>query len=394
MSNGRLLFVVPRYGVDVVGGSEAVMRETAHGFAARGWEVELLTTCARDHYTWRNEYPPGATSIDGIVVRRFEIEQETTMRGRAAIEARIQAGDQPPIDEQFAWLDGLFRVPTLFHYLVVNARRYDAVIFSPYLFWTTVLGTTVAPERTVVIPCLHDEAYARLDVLQHVLTDPTLLWFLSEPEHRLAHRLALLPERHVVTGAGVEVPTTYDGDGFKARHGIERPYVLFAGRREGGKGWDWLLSAFRRAVVDDDVPLDLVTVGVGPVNVPPELDGRVIDLGFLDQSEVPDAFAGAAAYVQPSQNESFSRTVMEAWLAGTLVLASAASDVLRWHCERSGAGLVFADEFEFAQCLAFVAAEPKAAAMLAERGRPYVLDNYTLPVVLDAMEASLREMLQ
>jgi glycosyltransferase involved in cell wall biosynthesis len=384
---------VPRYGADVLGGSEAVMRETAHGFASRGWTVELLTTCARDHYTWRNEYPAGTETVDGIVVRRFPIESTTAMRGRANIEARIQAGEQPEFSEQLAWLDGLFRVPELFHYLVVNADQYDAIVFSPYLFWTTVVGTTVAPRRTIVMPCLHDEAYARLDILQHVLSEPAMLWFLSEPEHQLAHRLARLPERHPVTGAGVDVPEHYDAEGFRARHGIERPYVLYAGRREGGKGWDWLLAAYRRAALDDGVPIDLVTTGVGPVVVPPDIEGRVIDLGFLDEHEVANAFAAADAYVQPSRNESFSRTVMEAWLAGTLVLANAQSDVVRWHCERSGAGLVFADEFELAQCLAFVAAEPKAAAMMAESGRPYVLEHYRHGVVLDAMEASLEELL-
>ena len=55
---GRLAFVPPRYGTEIVGGSEAVMREAAHGLADRGWDVEMLTTCARDHYTWRNEYSP------------------------------------------------------------------------------------------------------------------------------------------------------------------------------------------------------------------------------------------------------------------------------------------------------------------------------------------------
>ena len=71
-------------------------------------------------------------------------------------------------------------------------------------------------------------------------------------------------------------------------------------------------------------------------------DGAAV---LLDESEVGDAFAAATAYVQPSANESFSRTIMEAWLAGTLVLATDASAVLRWHCERSGAGICFGDEF-------------------------------------------------
>src|SRR4029079_3496257 len=56
---GRLAFVPPRYGTEIVGGSEAVMREAAHGLARRGWDVEVLTTCARDHYTWRNQFEPG-----------------------------------------------------------------------------------------------------------------------------------------------------------------------------------------------------------------------------------------------------------------------------------------------------------------------------------------------
>jgi hypothetical protein len=41
---GRLAFVPPRYGTEIVGGSEAVMREAAHGLARRGWDVEVLTT--------------------------------------------------------------------------------------------------------------------------------------------------------------------------------------------------------------------------------------------------------------------------------------------------------------------------------------------------------------
>jgi glycosyltransferase involved in cell wall biosynthesis len=119
----------------------------------------------------------------------------------------------------------------------------------------------------------------------------------------------------------------------------------------------------------------------------------VHDLGFLETAEVPDAFAAAAAYVQPSTNESFSRTIMESWLAGTPVLVSAGSEVLQWHCDRSGGGLTFADEFELAQCLSFLAAAPDAAARLAKAGREYVLANYRWDVVLDAMEADLRELM-
>jgi glycosyltransferase involved in cell wall biosynthesis len=242
------------------------------------------------------------------------------------------------------------------------------------------------------MPCLHDESYAYLDVLRPVLSDVARLWFLSEPEHQLAHRIAHLPA-HEVTGAGVHVPEQYHPEKFLERHHLERPFILFAGRRERGKGWDWLGNAFHFAIQQYDVPFDLVAIGVGPAAAPVDRSGRVHVLGYLDQHEVADAFAAATAYIQPSTNESFSRTIMESWLAGTPVLASAGSEVLQWHCERSGGGLTFDDEFELAQCLSFLADAPANADRLARAGREYVLANYRWDIVLDSMEASLRELM-
>jgi glycosyltransferase involved in cell wall biosynthesis len=390
-SRGRIAFVPPRYGPDIVGGSEAVMRESARGLASRGWEVEVLTTCARDHYTWENEYPAGTTRDDDVIVHRFPVERPRTKRSRGRIEERIVAGDPVTAKQQRTWLDGLFRVPELFRRLVVSADHYDALILSPYLFWTTVTAATIAPDRTIVVPCLHDEPYAYLDVLRPVLSDVARLWFLSEPEHELAHRIARLPA-HAVTGAGVHVPEQYHPEKFLERHGIKRPFILFAGRRERGKGWDWLGNAFHFAIQQYDVPFDLVAIGVGPAGAPVDTSGRIHVLGYLDHDEVADAFAAATAYIQPSTNESFSRTIMESWLAGTPVLASAGSEVLQWHCDRSGGGLTFGDEFELAQCLSFLAAAPDNAGALARAGREYVLANYRWDVVLDAMEASVREL--
>jgi glycosyltransferase involved in cell wall biosynthesis len=388
-SAGRLAFVTPRYGTGVVGGSEAVMREAAAGLADRGWSVDVLTTCARDHYTWENVEAPGVAADGAVAVHRFPVERRGS-RAAERLERRIQRGEALTLDEQARWLDGRLRVPALLHHLVVHADDYDAIVLSPYLFWTTVVGASVAPERSIVMPCLHDEPYARLELLQRVLSGSAGLWFLSEPEHELAHRLADLPELHAVTGAGVGVPDGYDADGFRSRHGLTRPFVLFAGRREHGKGWAWLLDAYQQAVATASLPLDLVTIGVGAASVPPAVADRVHDLGLLDAGEVPHAFAAAAAYVQPSPNESFSRTIMEAWLAGTLVLATDRSEVLRWHCERSGAGITFHDAFDLTAGLSFLAARPEVAARIAAGGRGYVLEHYDWPVVLDAMEENIR----
>jgi glycosyltransferase involved in cell wall biosynthesis len=386
----RIAFVAPRYGDAIVGGAETAVAEAARGLAARGHEVEILTTCAKSHVSWANEYEPGVEYDRGVTIRRFSTFAPRSRVAAAELERRVQRGGELSAADELAWVNSRFRVPDLYFHLDAHASRYDAIVFAPYLFWSTIYGARVAPERSIVMPCLHDESYAWLGVVRQMLGSVAGVWFLTEPEHQLGHRVApSLPPFHAVVGSAVDVPEAYDPAGFRERHGLQRPFVLYAGRRESGKGWPDLLRAFGTALVGGTLPFDLVTIGSGAAEVPPGLGDRVVDLGFQPAAELSHAFAAAAALVQPSTNESFSRSIMEAWLAGTPVIANAAGEVVSWQCERSGGGLTYADEFEFAHCLHFLAEAPKAAESLAERGREYVLANYTWPIVLDAMEAFL-----
>lgn len=391
---GPIAFVTPRYGPGVVGGSEAVSKEAAHGLAARGWDVEVLTTPARDHYTWEPAHPVGAEEHDGLLVRRFELVNEhgryPGQPDRGELEHRIASGLGLDEGQELAWVNGLFRVPDLYHHLLAHRERYRAVVFSPYLFWTTLVGAPAVGERAIVMPCLHDEGYARLGIVARVLQAAGRAWYLSGPERELAERLGCAPAAGDLTGAGVDVPSGYGPSALVEQLGLERPFLLYAGRREEGKGWPVLLDAFEEAV-ERGAELDLVTMGVGAFTTPPALEGRVHDLGFVADDAAPDVFAAAAGYVQPSRNESFSRTIMEAWLAGTPVLANGESDVVRWHCERSGAGVVWYGVDQLCAAIEALAVAPAAFDAMASGGRSYVLEHYTWPVVLDRMEASLEQ---
>ena len=71
----KLAIVVQRYGADINGGAELHARYIAERLAAHA-DVRVLTTCARDYLTWRNDFPPGLVEVNGVRVERFAVSRE------------------------------------------------------------------------------------------------------------------------------------------------------------------------------------------------------------------------------------------------------------------------------------------------------------------------------
>jgi glycosyltransferase involved in cell wall biosynthesis len=381
----RIAFVTTRYGADIVGGAEAVVRDTAIGLARRGWEVQVLATCATNPYTWANELPEGLQEDSGLLVRRFANILSTSASEEHRVHGNIYYGQSTTIDEQVTWLNALFRSPGMFDALLRERDDFDAFVFAPYLFWNTTVCMPLVADRAVVMPCFHDEAYAHLDVMRHVLSLPASVWFLSGPEHDLAHRLGPVSPHHSVIGSGLDVPPDHAPEEFREEYGIDEPFLLYLGRREADKGWPWLLDVF----AGTKSRVKLVSAGSGHPDVPPRLRGRVIDIGYLTTEQRNSALAAALAYVQPSLNESFSRTTMESWLAGRPVLVRRGSAVVEWHSSRCEGGLAFANSVELGKHLARFLNDPEVAAEMGRRGRAYVMENYQWSQVLDRMERDI-----
>ena len=373
----RLLWVLPRFGGSSVGGAERLVGELATKGVPDDWTSEIATTCAADHYTWANELRPGTSDENDLVVRRFEVGPRDGAR-YDGLHSAILSGEADYATE-LEWLSNSVWSRDLQRFLVENIATYDLALFAPYLFGTTVWGAQVAPERSALVPCLHDEPYARLLTVRRLLSSVRGCVFNSRAEERLARGLADIVTSGIV-GLGFDPPHAGPAAHFAAPRSIVR-YVLYAGRIEEGKRVNVAVEyAMRHAEERDDAP-KLVLIGSGTYEPPDEAEGVVVHAGFLDTDERRAAYAEALALVNPSELESFSIVLMEAWLEGTPALVATGSDVMREHVERSGGGLTFAGYDEYRDGVNALLADEMRRHELGEAGRIYVREQYSWPAV-------------
>ena len=105
----------------------------------------------------------------------------------------------------------------------------------------------------------------------------------------------------------------------------------------------------------------LVLMGRGGYRPPASARGRVVELGYVDDEAKRAVYAGALALVNPSEMESLSLVLMEAWLEGTPAIVAAGSEVMADHVARSGGGMTFASYGDFRAAVARLLDEPGRA---------------------------------
>ena len=280
----------------------------------------------------------------------------------------------------------------LFDHLTRRGAEYDLVCFAPYLFGTTLRGVPLVPGRAVLIPCLHDEPFAHLDIVRDAFRACRGFIFNSPPEAALADKLYGVGDRPAgVVGLGFDPAPPADPDTFRRRHGLDGPLLVYLGRKETGKNVPLLIRyALRyRAVRRSD--LTLVLVGDGPVTVTPSTAG-VRDLGYLDPAAKAAACAAATVVCQPSVNESFSIVLMEAWLAETPVLVHARCPVTTHHVFQAGGGLAFEGFYEFVEALDLLLEDRERRRQMGRQGRAYVEAVYSWPAVTARLHATLERL--
>ncbi|MBA3943690.1 MAG: glycosyltransferase family 4 protein [Herpetosiphonaceae bacterium] len=372
-----ITFVIPWYGLEVKGGAELQCRRNAEELCRRGVRAEVFTTTAGGLLTdWSQPaFPPGIELLNGVLVHRFPVRPRNAARFDG-LNIRLMADEQLSLLEEAVFVREIVGSDAL-EAAITATQDERLFIFIPYMFGTTYWGAR-ATARPFLIPCLHDESYAYMQLYRQALEAAHGLIFNSTAEQRLAHAIYDLDHpRLLMLGEGVDMDISGDAARFRERYAITAPFMLYAGRRDVTKNTPQLLDYFQRYRATGG-QLQLVCIGGAGDPLPPALlaEGAAVDLGFVPLEDKYDCYAAASLLCQPSRNESFSLVMMEAWSCGTPALVHSDCPVTREFCEISGGGLHFRSYEDFAGCLDWFQEHPLVAQQMGQAGAAFAHQHF------------------
>jgi glycosyltransferase involved in cell wall biosynthesis len=384
----KLACVVHRYGLDFAGGSEAHCRHIAERLAT-SHAVTVLTTCAKDHITWRNEYPPGETRVNGVAVRRFQVARPRSLN-RFKDASDIAFSGTASAAEQIEW----FRengpdAPALLAHLRDHGHEYDRVLFWAFRYADVYFGLPLIADRAILVPTAEDDPVIRMDVVADFLSLPKGFIFLTPEEQALVERrLGGAVPPSVVVGAGLERPGPRPAVRLDPL-GVSSPFALYLGRVDPNKGCEALVQQFIRFQTEHDRPVQLVLAG--PVNMLIPAHPAVRALGYVEEGVREALLSSAALLVVPSRFESLSLVLLEAWNHGLAALVNGHCGVLKGQALRSDGALCYHNYDEFAAALAYLLDHRGVALELGRQGQAYVDREYRWPLVVARIEQFLGE---
>jgi glycosyltransferase involved in cell wall biosynthesis len=375
----KVAIVVQRYGQAVNGGAELHARYVAEHLARHG-EVEVLTTCATDYVTWRNELPPGVETVNGVKVRRFRVKHERdplvfSKRSERVFQNRHSLGDE------LDWLDAEGPTsPALVDYVSKHAASYDYCIFFSYRYYHAFYGARAAAGRAILVPTAERDATIGLSIFQPLFRSVRAIMYNSPEERAMINAVSGNQQvPGVVVGIGSDVPNNPQPARFRQKHKIHGPFAVYVGRIDQNKGCSELFEYFQGYLRDPVGKLSLVLIGNSLLPVPEH--PRIRHLGFLDDADKFDAMAAADVLIMPSYYESLSIVALEAWALGRPVLANGKCDVLKGQCLRSNAGLYYESFGEFIGTLEAIEQNRWLAGTLGRNGRQFFREQYDWPVI-------------
>ncbi len=388
----RLAVVVQRCGDNVIGGSESYALAAAK-VLSRHYDIEILTTTAKDHVTWDNYFPEGDEEVsanlkvkrfrvdigrsaywhklDGLYMSSIPIDFYANTAGKKR-EKILQSAGYMPLSFCEEWIknEGPYS-KRLLQFIKANNERYSAFIFMTYIYAQTYFGVDEVADKSKVfmIPTYHNESPVFMPIFRKYKDCHQL--FLTAAEKKFAEEVVY---RSALKGSiiGFGLPDKFAPG---ASPGRLKNYILYAGRLEENKGVLELFKFFEHYYANNR-KIKLITIGDGHLkNYRHE---GIEYCGYVSEEKKLSLMQNAAAFIHPSRFESFGIVLIEAFMMGTPALVNARCEVLKEHIDNSGAGYSYTDRNEFCSNLDKLLAGRESNSDLAANARSYFEKNYSI----------------
>jgi glycosyltransferase involved in cell wall biosynthesis len=413
----RFALITPRYGAEITHGPEHAARLFAEELAERH-DVDVLTTCARDPLTWKNEYLEGTDRVRGVLVRRFAATGGRDTQVFDSLSRRIFTDTHSRADE-LEWVKRSgTSSPALVDFVKRSHRNYEALVFFSYSAGTTVHGIGVAPERSILFPSATLDPALRLMISQDTIDAAAAVGYASPAERKIVRAHLRRPVRaEEIVGVGIAAvhesryprlnESTQEAEGseeedvevpepdgppshlagrgvlFRRRHRLHGRLAFYGGPVDSNNGTEELIEYFD-AFVATSPGVELVMMGVKLMKLPGEPWLR--SAGILLERDRLAALEAADVAMAPDPDDLLGEHTLDAMAAGTPVLVSARNGTGVEHVRRSNGGLYYGNRDEFVEAMRLLMTNDRLRDSLGRNGRRYVQQLYRWDAVIGRFE--------
>ena len=384
----KILFVVQRYGLEVNGGAELHCRQLAERLKDE-YDVSVLTTCAIDYVTWKNEYKEGIEHINGVKVIRKKVDFERNQKKFNKISAKLN-NEKDNINLGIEWQEAQGpHSSELIKYLEDYKDDYDVIIFLTYLYYTTYFGLKVAPEKSILIPTAHDEPPIYYSIFNETFNLPKAILYSTTTERDFVNKR--FKNDYIesdIVGLGVDINENAQDIDLEKTFDIKDDYVVYIGRIDESKGCKEMFEYFLEYKKIYNSNLKLVLAGKSAMEIPRNKD--IVTLGFVSEDEKVNLIRKSKLLILPSKFESLSLSTLEAMYLKVPVLLNGKCEVLKQHAILSNGGLYYENKWEFIETLDYLIRNSKIAERMGENGRKYVNENYKWDVIIKKLKETIK----
>lgn len=409
----KIAFIIIRYGAEVNGGAEVHCRMLAERLRPY-YDVEVLTTTTKVFRDPDNDYPEGVDTVNGVTVRRFKPapidgEHHGAYRKKCKTARRIRlrlanmgllglisslhpAWTMSLESEKRYYESQEDHTPQMLEFIEQHKDEYAAFIFMNFYFSQPVLGCTIAPEKTILIPLVHPDKPLYYSINAPMFTRVRHIAFNTAAERRLCSRAfgtSLAPNSLV--GCGIEEAPEAEWSTVKAKYGLPDQYVLYLGRITPSKTTK-VIPDFLRYKKEHGGDVKLVMVGGTELDIKRSDSPDIIFTGYVSDEEKSSIIRHATVMVNPSRMESLSLLMLEAMQNRVPLLVNGRSRVMKDHCKSSGAAFWYNNSRDFRHKLHRLLSDPELRRTMSEKGPAYVREHYDWDVIIPKLRALIESL--